>query len=89
MASKFEMDPAGTHSGLSSSDAAASTQPGSGAGSLRIGAYTTPLVGAIVGTQAVRQANAQVRVASNVVSREVSVSTVEVAEATNSGGLTT
>jgi hypothetical protein len=89
MASKFEMDPAGTRSGLSSSDAAASTQPGLGAESLRSGAYTTPLVGAIVGTQAVRQANAQVRVASNVVSREVSVSAVEVAEATNSGALTT
>jgi hypothetical protein len=89
MASKFEMDPAGTESGLSSSDASAGTQPGSGLGSLRIGAYTTPLVGAILGTQAVKQATAEVRVVTNAVSREVSVNAVEVTEATNSGALTT
>lgn len=89
MASKFDMDPAGTESGLSSSDASAGTQPGSGMGSLRIGAYSTPLVGAILGTQAVKQASAEGRVVTNAVSREVSVTAVEVAEADNSGALTT
>jgi hypothetical protein len=89
MASKFVMNPAGTRSGLSSADASASAQPGSGLGSPRVGAYTTPLVGAILSTQAVREADAQVRVAADTVSREVSVTAVEVAEATNSGALTT
>jgi hypothetical protein len=89
MASKFDMDPAGTESGLSSADASAGTQPGSVSGSLRVGAYSTPLVGAILGTQAVKQASAEGRVVTNAVSREVSVNAVEVAEAGNSGALTT
>ena len=41
------MDPAETQSGLSSSDAAAAAQQGS-SGSLWIGGYTTPLVGALL-----------------------------------------
>ena len=89
MASKFDMDPAGTESGLSSSDAAAGTQPGTGLSSLQPGGYATPLVGAILGTQAVKQASAEGRVVMNTVSRQVSVTTVEVAEADNSGALTT
>ena len=89
MASKFDMDPAGTESGLSSSDASAGAQPGSGMRSVQPGAYTTPLVGAILGTQAVKQASAEGRVVTNTVSREVSVTAVEVAEADNSGALTT
>ena len=89
MPSKFEMDPAGTESGLSSSDASAAAQPSSGLGSLRVGAYTTPLMGAVLGAQAVRQASAEVRVVTNTVSREFSVATVETTEATNSGALTT
>ena len=89
MASKFDMDPGGTESGLSSSDASAAAQPGLGLGSVRLGAYATPLVGAVLGTQAVRQASAEGRVVTNTVSREFSVATVETTEATNSGALTT
>ena len=44
------MDPAATQSGLSSSDAAAATQPGS-SGSLWPGGYSTPLMGAILGIE--------------------------------------
>jgi hypothetical protein len=89
MATKFQMDPESTRSGLASADASASAQPTSQMGSLTLGAYTTPLVGAIVGTQAVRQANVEARVVANSVSREVSVAAVEVTEATNAGALTT
>ncbi|KAA1248292.1 hypothetical protein F0Q45_21400 [Mycobacterium simiae] len=85
----MEMDPGSTRSGLSSSDASASTQPGSGLGGLPVGAYTTPLVSAIGTAQAARQASAQIRVAVNTVNREVSVASVEAAEAANSGALST
>jgi len=67
------MDPAGTESGLASSDASASAHPGFGLGSVRVGAYTTPLVGAIFGAQTLREANAEVRVVTNAVSRDFSV----------------
>ena len=71
--------------GLSSSDASAAAQPSSSVGSLWIGGYTTPLVGAILGARAVGEAKTEGRVAVNAVSREVSVTTVEGAEAANSG----
>ena len=89
MAPKFTMDAAETQSGLSSSDAAAAAQQGSSIGSVWIGGYTTPLVGALLGARAVSEAKTEGRVAVNAVSREVSVTTVEGAEAANSGALTT
>ncbi|MBX9979887.1 hypothetical protein PJL70_08125 [Mycobacterium kansasii] len=47
------------------------------------------LTGAVSGSVAVRQAEAEVRVAANMTSREVSVATVQAAEAANSGALST
>lgn len=88
MAEHFEMDPGGTDSGLANSDASASAQPGSGLGSLRAGAYTTPLLNTILGIQTAREANAEIRVVTNAVSRQVSVAAVEITEAANSGALT-
>lgn len=82
------MDPAATQSGLSSSDAAAATQPGS-SGSLWPGGYSTPLMGAILGIEEVSEAKAAGRAAVNAATGEVSVATVESAEAANSGALTT
>ena len=89
MAAKFTMDPAETRAGLSSSDASAAAQPSSSVGSLWIGGYTTPLVGAILGTRAVGEAKADGRVAVNAATREVSVSAVEGTEEANSAVLTT
>ena len=89
MASKFTMDPAETRAGLSSSDASAAAQPSSSVGSLWTGGYTTPLVGAILGTRAMGEAKTDGRVAVNAPTREVSVSTVEGTEEANSAVLTT
>lgn len=89
MASKFEMDPAGAESALSSADSTAVERPTSTVSMPSVGSYATPLMAAIVGTQAVQDANKAVRVATNTVSREFSVATVETTEATNSGALTT
>lgn len=82
------MDAAETQSGLSSSDAAAAAQPGS-SGSLWPGGYSTPLMGAMLGMEAVSEAKSAGRVVVNAATREVSVATVEGAEAANSGALTT
>lgn len=87
MARNFEMDPQATHSGLSSADAASASQPGSSAGGMRLGGYATALMGAIAGTQTMRQAKAEFRVAADMTSRETSVAAVETAEAANSGAL--
>jgi hypothetical protein len=89
MASEFTMDPAETRAGLSSSDSSAAAQPSSSVGSLWIGGYTTPLVGAILGTRALGEAKTEGRVAVNAATREVSVSTIEGTEEANSAVLTT
>jgi hypothetical protein len=89
MASAFDMNPVAAESRLSSSDAWAAAQPGSGIGSPRVGAYTAPLMAAILARRTVEQATAEARVVTNIVSREVSVATVEVNEAANSSALTT
>jgi hypothetical protein len=89
MAPKFTMNSAETQSGLSNSDASAAAQPASNVGSLWVGGYTTPLVGAILGTRAVGEAKTEGRVAVNAATREVSVSTIEGAEEANSSVLTT
>ncbi|MBY0441366.1 MAG: hypothetical protein K2Q25_04415 [Mycobacteriaceae bacterium] len=87
MASEFDMDPAATRSGLSSSDAAASAQPGSIVTQPPAGGYTTPLVDAVQGVLAERRTITQVRATTNAVNREVSVAAVEIAETTNSSAL--
>ncbi len=89
MASKFTMDPAEARAGLSSSDVSAAAQPSSSVGSLWIGGYTTPLVGAILGTRAVGEAKTEGQVTRNAATREVSVTTVEGTEEANSAVLTT
>ena len=89
MARNFEMDPEATRAGLSNADAAAASQPGSSGGGLQPGGYTMSLTGAVSGSVAVRQAEAEVRVAANTTSREISVATVHAAEAANSGALST
>jgi hypothetical protein len=89
MASKFTMDQAETRAGLASSDASAAARPSSSVGSLWIGGYTTPLVGAILGTRAVGEAKTEGRVAVNAATREVSVTTVKGTEEANSAALTT
>jgi uncharacterized caspase-like protein len=89
MASKFTMDQAETRAGLASSDASAAAQPSSSVGSLWVGGYTTPLVGAIRGAWAVGEAKTVGRVAVNAATREVSVTTVEGSEEANSAVLTT
>lgn len=89
MARNFEMDPEATRAGLSNADAAAASQPGSVGGGLQPGGYTMSLTGVVSGSVAVRQAEAEVRVAANATSREVSVATVQAAEAANSGALST
>lgn len=86
---KFQMDPPATRSGLSGADASAAAQPSSSVGGLRVGGYAAALMGAVSGTRTVHQAEAELRVAANVTSRETSVATVEVAEAANSGALST
>lgn len=87
MARNFGMDPQATRSGLSSADAASASQPGASAGGVRVGGYATALMGAIAGTQTMRQAKAEFRVAADITSRESSVAAVETAEAANSGAL--
>lgn len=89
MAPKFTLDSAETQSGLSSSDASAAAQPTSSVGSLWVGGYTTPLVGAVLGTRAAGEAKTESRVAVNAVTREASVTTIEGAEEANSSALTT
>lgn len=89
MSAKFEMDPQTTRAGLSSADAAAASQLGAGAGTVRVGGYTTALMSAIAGTRTVHQAETEIRVASNMTSREISVAAVETAETANSGALST
>jgi len=54
---------------------------------MRLGGYATALMGAIAGTQTMRQAKAEFRVAADMTSRETSVAAVETAEAANSGAL--
>jgi hypothetical protein len=56
---------------------------------LWVGGYTTPLVGAILGTRAVGEAKTEGRVAVNAATREASVTTIEGAEEANSSVLTT
>lgn len=89
MARNFEMDPQATHSGLSSADAASASQPGASAGGVRVGGYASALMGAITGTQTMRQAKAEIRVAADITSREASVAAVQTAEAAHSGALST
>ena len=72
-----------------SADSTAVERPTSALSMPSVGSYATPLMAAIVGTQAVQDANKAVRVVTNTVSREFSVATVETTEATNSGALTT
>lgn len=89
MAAKFAMDPQATRAGLSSADAASTSQPGVGADTVRVGGYATALMGAIAGTQTMHQAGAEIRAVANMTSRETSVAAVEAAEAANSGALST
>lgn len=85
----FEMDPEATRAGLSNADAAAASTPGSSSAGLQPGGYMMSLAGVVSGSVAVRQAEAEVQVAANMTSREVSVATVQAAEAANSGALST
>ncbi|MDP7739567.1 hypothetical protein [Mycobacterium paragordonae] len=89
MARYFDMDPEATRAGLSNADAAAASQPGSSGGGLQPGGYMMSLTGAVSASVAVRQAEAEVQVAANTTSREVSVATVQAAEAANSSALST
>ena len=71
-------------SGLSSSDVSAAAQPSSSVGSLWVGGYTTPLVGAILGARAAEEGKTESRVAVNAMTREASVTTVKGTEEANS-----
>jgi hypothetical protein len=89
MSPKFAMDPQATQAGLSSADAAAASQLAPSVGNVRVGGYATALMGAIAGTRTVHQAEAEIRAAANLTSRETTVSVVEAAEAANSDTLST
>jgi hypothetical protein len=87
--STFAMDPEATRGGLGVADAAAAPQPGPSAGVLQCGGYVAGLISTMSGSVAARQAEAKVRVAANMGSREFSIAAVEAAEAANSGALST
>lgn len=89
MAETFAMDPQPARAGLSSADTAAASQLGRSVGTIRVGGYATALMGTIAGTRTAHQAEAEIRAAANIASRESSFDAVETAEATNSGVLST
>lgn len=69
--STFAMDPEATRGGLGVADAAAAPQPGPSAGVLQCGGYVAGLISTMSGSVAARQAEAKVRVAANMGSREL------------------
>ncbi len=87
--STFAMDPEATRGGLGVADAAAAPQPGPSAGVLQFGGYVAGLLSTMSGSAAAHQAEAEVRVAANIASREFSVVAVETVEVANSGALST
>ncbi|MCV7118142.1 hypothetical protein AWC17_25000 [Mycobacterium nebraskense] len=89
MAEKFTLDAADAEAGLSTADAATASQPSSDLPGLCVGGYMTTLLGAVVGSRAMGQAQAEARAVANTTSREFSITTVQTAEADNTSLLTT
>lgn len=85
----FDMDPERTRSGLASADVAGASQPSSSVLSVHVGGYTMPLMAAVMAARRLHQVSSEVQVAHNTARREVSVNTVELAEAANSAALDT
>lgn len=89
MAAKFTLDVEDAESGLSTADAATAEQSSSDLPGLCVGGYMTTLLGAVIGGRAIGEAQADARAVASTASREFSITTVETAEAGNSGVLTT
>ncbi|WP_343709331.1 hypothetical protein [Mycobacterium sp.] len=88
-APKFAMDVESTQSNLSSADQAGTAPANAAVGGVRPGGYMMALTGAIHGVRATKQAGATTRSTTNTATRQLSIVTVQNAEASNAAVLTT